>query len=216
MRLHTAAYEGDAQTLAARAPPALDVPDAIGATPLIYAISGGERDAIIALIRAGADLGAAADSGYTALMRAAAHPARAEYVTLLLEAGADPSQTDAAGDTALDWAIASGHTAAIALLGDGDASPAESAPAPREAPAASVAAVLPDEARARGLAELAPAATIASPERAPCGRLSVSSCSSESSTPAAIPSATFFERSPATALRGLRVTQAPPVAWPAS
>ena len=131
MRLHTAAYEGDAQTLAARAPPALDVPDAIGATPLIYAISGGERDAILALIRAGADLGAAADSGYTALMWAAAHPARTEYVALLLDAGADPSQTDSAGDTALDWAIANGHTAAIALLSDGDASLAESAPAPR-------------------------------------------------------------------------------------
>ena len=65
MRLHTAAYEGDARTLAARAPPALDVPDAIGATPLIYAISGGERDAIIALIRAGADLGALDAHGCT-------------------------------------------------------------------------------------------------------------------------------------------------------
>ena len=97
MRLHTAAYEGDAQTLAARAPPALDVRDAIGATPLIYAISGGERDAFFALIRAGADLGAAADSGYTALMWAAAHPARTEYVALLLDAAAPGSRGESSG-----------------------------------------------------------------------------------------------------------------------
>ena len=151
MRLHTAAYEGDAQTLAARAPPALDVPDAIGATPLIYAISGGERDAIIALIRAGADLGAAADSGYTALMWAAAHPARTEYVALLLDAGADASIKDETNEIARDAASRRGYKIVEAAIDRGPTAPA------RRATLAAAPPPTADEAKAAGNAAFAAA-----------------------------------------------------------
>ena len=109
-QIHTKAFEGDLGDIDAAE---VNQRDSHGATPLMYAVGSGQLPTALALIQAGADVDAAADSGYTALMRAAASIKRTDFVRLLLDAGADRDREDSCGETALDGALANSHTAEL-------------------------------------------------------------------------------------------------------
>ena len=129
MKLHAAAFGGEIPGLQAHHD--VNERDSHGATPLMYAVGSGQLIAARQLIAAGCDMDAAADLGYTALMRAASSAKRTKFVQLLLDAGADPERKDGCGETALDWARANGHDAAVALL-DAEAAAEEAAVAEEE------------------------------------------------------------------------------------
>jgi uncharacterized protein len=75
-----------------------------GWTPLMYAARQDARDAIIALVKAGAGLNAVDPDGTTALTLAVIN-AHFEAATLLLDAGADPNVADARGMAPLYAAV---------------------------------------------------------------------------------------------------------------
>nr|CAA9211039.1 hypothetical protein AVDCRST_MAG63-1557 [uncultured Armatimonadetes bacterium] len=89
------------------------------------AIIGGDRDAVVAFLDAGAEPGGAkAENGMTMLMYAA-YGGRAEAARLLLGRGADPNAATASGLTALMYAQQSfdGHPDAVRVLLEHGADP---------------------------------------------------------------------------------------------
>ncbi|MDE1151973.1 MAG: ankyrin repeat domain-containing protein [Micavibrio sp.] len=96
----------------------LDAKDALGKTPLHYAVRQ-EIDKTQMLIGAGATIDARCKKGATPLMHAAAHQPDAAVTGALLDAGADPSLTEyTAGKSAPDYAALNqwGEKAAIEKL----------------------------------------------------------------------------------------------------
>ena len=82
-------------------------------TPLIFAIASGARDAVLSLVRAGANLDLEADQ-VTPLMTAAREGDR-ELVRLLIEAGAEPSKRCGSFGPA-EYAEYGGHEDLASLL----------------------------------------------------------------------------------------------------
>jgi tRNA A-37 threonylcarbamoyl transferase component Bud32 len=86
-----------------------------GRANLLEAARGGDRDAILALLREGASARWADGNGYSALM-AAAENGHLPVVQVLLDHGADVNARDKEGKTALDYARAAGHQDVVAAL----------------------------------------------------------------------------------------------------
>jgi hypothetical protein len=82
-------------------------------TPLILAVTSGARDAVLSVVRAGADVNLAADE-VTPLMTAA-REGDPELVRLLIEAGAEPNKRCGSFGPA-DYAEAGGHEDLVTLL----------------------------------------------------------------------------------------------------
>ena len=90
--------------------------DASGRTALMYASTGPFPETVQALAEAGSPLDSKdAGEGWTALMFAAGE-GHASCVRVLLDAGADPTLTDADGDPALSFAKQRNHREVIELL----------------------------------------------------------------------------------------------------
>jgi len=89
-----------------------------GATPLALACINGSARAIARLLAAGADPNERGANGETALMMASRTGA-VDAMAVLLKAGADANATETLrGTTALMWAAANSHPAAVKLLVD--------------------------------------------------------------------------------------------------
>lgn len=73
-------------------------------TPLMHAIHKGQKEAVLTLLDAGADVDATTKRGRTALMMAAGY-GYTEIVQVLLDHGADPYSEDTHGDNALTMAV---------------------------------------------------------------------------------------------------------------
>ena len=86
-----------------------------GGPNLLEAARGGDRDAVLALLREGAGARWADGNGYSALM-AAAENGHLPVVQVLLDHGADVNARDKEGKTALDYARAAGHQDVVAAL----------------------------------------------------------------------------------------------------
>jgi hypothetical protein len=86
-----------------------------GGPNLLEAARGGDRDAVLALLREGASARWADGNGYSALM-AAAENGHLPVVQVLLDHGADVNARDRGGKTALDYAQAAGHQDVVAAL----------------------------------------------------------------------------------------------------
>ena len=88
-----------------------------GYTPLMLAAREGRAEVVKYLIKKGADVDAVAGNmwGYTALMKAA-WKNRSEAARLLIKAGADLELRNSEGETALQVALGSGSSEAVALL----------------------------------------------------------------------------------------------------
>lgn len=95
---------------------AVDLRDAYGQTPLMYAAAHNIAEVAQLLIRAGADVNARTLAGWTPLMYAARNRAHPEVLELLLNAGADPLARNQDGETALEVARREGGEAQQALL----------------------------------------------------------------------------------------------------
>ncbi|KAI5843936.1 ankyrin repeat-containing domain protein [Morchella snyderi] len=88
-----------------------------GRTALHIAVLHGDKVAVTELLRGGADVDAADDSGMRALhVAAGAAGGSADMCELLLEAGADINCVDRAGDTALHLAALCGGVATVRIL----------------------------------------------------------------------------------------------------
>lgn len=100
------------------------VATAAPADSLPEVVQAGDQQRIDDLLTAGADVDAVHPSYYqaTALMIAAGKN-QADLVARLLAAGADPDRRDKNGDTALNWAVHSGHFQAARLLIEAGADP---------------------------------------------------------------------------------------------
>jgi tRNA A-37 threonylcarbamoyl transferase component Bud32 len=86
-----------------------------GGPNLLKAARGGDRDAVLALLREGASVRWADGNGTSALM-AAAENGHLPVVQVLLDHGADVNARDREGKTALDYARAAGHQDVVAAL----------------------------------------------------------------------------------------------------
>lgn len=96
-----------------------------GMPPILLAILRQDLDLVRLMKAKGADLTVRDRSGSTALMWAAfSETAGAALVDELLKSGIDPSATNNAGETALDWALRRGDTPAVAALRKAGASDA--------------------------------------------------------------------------------------------
>ncbi len=84
--------------------------------PIHSAVASGDIGVVEALVRAGTDLDARQQGGYTPLMGAAAQGA-STIVERLLAAGARRRLADDDGRTASDHAVATGHDGLVDLLG---------------------------------------------------------------------------------------------------
>ncbi len=92
-----------------------------GITPLSLAAANGSAGTIDLLLKAGANPNAALPSGETILMTAS-RTGDVPSIKLLLAHGADPNaKNQSLGETALMWAAAENHAAAVAALVHGDA-----------------------------------------------------------------------------------------------
>ena len=121
--LHWAARADDLATvqLLLRAGADANVANRYGVTPLSLAATNGNASIVDALLRAGADPNTASHEGQTVLMTAA-RTGNADAVTLLLARGANPNASEQwLGETALMWAAAHDHAAAVRALADGGA-----------------------------------------------------------------------------------------------
>lgn len=96
--------------------PSVDLRDAYGQTPLMYAVEANKPQSVRQLLAAGADPNALTDANWTPLMYAARSPDNATNVETLLKAGADPSVKNASGETALELALDHNRSGAAALL----------------------------------------------------------------------------------------------------
>ena len=96
----------------------VDAEEGNGFTALMCATSTGHEAAMDALLELGADLERRNGTGYTALIIACAMAGSASrsLAQRLLDAGADPSQQDAFGRTALSWAESTGNDQLAAML----------------------------------------------------------------------------------------------------
>jgi ankyrin repeat protein len=87
-----------------------------GITPLSLAATNANAGMIEALLKAGADPRASLPGGETVLMTAA-HTGNPEAVQALLDHGADANaRENTYGETALMWAAAENHAAAVKVL----------------------------------------------------------------------------------------------------
>ena len=89
----------------------------IGFAPIVLAIQRQNLDLLRLMIAKGADLNVRDRSGSTALMWAAANEfGSATVVEEVLRLGGDPLTLNNVGESALDWALRRGNTAAVAAL----------------------------------------------------------------------------------------------------
>jgi ankyrin repeat protein len=114
-----AATHGDVSALerlldGPRAPP-IDATDSLGVTPLAWAASLGEEDAVEMLMERGADVDSADHRGSTPLHKAAAR-GHEGVVGTMLEGGARTDLKDQSGSTALIEAARSGHRGIVQAL----------------------------------------------------------------------------------------------------
>ena len=116
--LHWAAYKGDldAAQLLLAAGATVDAPNRYDVTPLALACGRGNAPIVEALLNAGADANTTLPEGETVLM-AAARSGNVDVLRLLLAHGADLSARESwRGQTALMWAAAENHPAAVHTL----------------------------------------------------------------------------------------------------
>ena len=116
--LHWAAYQGDLETarLLLRAGANADAPNRYAVTPLALACGRGNAPIVEALLNAGADANTTLPEGETVLM-AAARSGDVDVLRLLLAHGADVGAREGwRGQTALMWAAAENHPAAVHTL----------------------------------------------------------------------------------------------------
>ena len=116
--LHWAAYQGDLAVaqLLLRAGASADAPNRYAVTPLALACGRGNAPIVEALLDAGADANTTLPEGETVLM-AAARSGNVDVLRLLLARGADVGATESwRGQTALMWAAAENHPAAVHTL----------------------------------------------------------------------------------------------------
>lgn len=99
----------------------VNVPDAEGMTPLLWAAHWDDAEMVTCLIEAGANVKATNRYGSTALHEAATF-GDAQVITALLKAGADPNAVRGEGDTPLLVATRAGLPDAVRLLLDAGAS----------------------------------------------------------------------------------------------
>ena len=115
-QLHVAAAQGDLvslRALAAELP--VDTADALGRTPLMYAIIANRGRACKYLLKKGAAVNVADAHGHTALLWAACRGNR-DALKVLLSKGADLGLADTSGRTALHWACKIRRTACLEQL----------------------------------------------------------------------------------------------------
>ena len=116
--LHWAAYQGDLETarLLLRAGANSAALNRYGVTPLVLACGRGNAPIVEALLDAGADANTTLPEGETVLM-ATARSGSVEVLRLLLAHGADVGAKEGwRGQTALMWAAAENHPAAVHTL----------------------------------------------------------------------------------------------------
>ena len=116
--LHWAAYQGDLDIaqLLLRAGANADTPNRYGVTPLALAAGRGNAPIVEALLEAGAEANTTLPEGETVLM-AAARSGNVDVLRLLLAHGADVGAREGwRGQTALMWAAAENHPAAVHTL----------------------------------------------------------------------------------------------------
>ena len=116
--LHWAAYRGDieAARLLLDAGAAAEAANRYGVTPLALAAGRGSADIVEALLDAGADPNTTLPEGETVLMTAA-RTGNVDVLRLLLARGADLRARESwRGQTALHWAAAENHPAAVHAL----------------------------------------------------------------------------------------------------
>ena len=116
--LHWAAYQGDLDTarLLLRAGANADAPNRYAVTPLALACGRGNAPIVEALLDAGADANTTLPEGETVLM-AAARSGNVDVLRLLMAHGADVGAKEGwRGQTALMWAAAENHPAAVHSL----------------------------------------------------------------------------------------------------
>ena len=116
--LHWAAYRGelDLARLLLRAGANADAPNRYAVTPLALACGRGNAPIVEALLNAGADANTTLPEGETVLM-AAARSGNVDVLRLLLAHGAEVNaREDWRGQTALMWAAAENHPAAVHAL----------------------------------------------------------------------------------------------------
>ncbi|EFA06237.1 hypothetical protein TcasGA2_TC009087 [Tribolium castaneum] len=104
------------QTLLTHSDIVVSVEDDDGRQPLLWAASAGSAKAVLALVRAGANVEAPDKDGLTALHCAASRGHTDCIDSLLTLCGATPDVIDSNGCTALHYAVTLGHADATALL----------------------------------------------------------------------------------------------------
>ena len=117
--LATAAAEGNTkvmQTLLQSSSTIVDIPDATGRTPLMYAIEQEKEDSVQVLLKQKANVNAQDRNGMTPLMYAAAKGNTAILDQLLHQKSLQPNYTDALGRTALFYSIYAPSTESAKLL----------------------------------------------------------------------------------------------------
>lgn len=115
-QLHVAAARGDIVALRALLPElSVELTDALGRTPLMYAIIANRGRACKLLLRRGAKVNVADAHGHTALLWAACR-GNGDALKLLLSKGADLALCDRTGRTALHWACKIRRTACLEQL----------------------------------------------------------------------------------------------------
>lgn len=118
-RLLMGATDGNAVQVADALTDGADVSarDARGRTALHRAAEPGHDDAVVALLNAGSDPNAADEAGVTPLMLAAGSAPNASTLLRLLQAGGDPTLTDAEDRNTLDYADSNRAVAGSNLYG---------------------------------------------------------------------------------------------------